>query len=293
VPTGPAPLRVGVAGAGPWARLFHAPALAAHPEVELAAVWARREEAAVEVAAPYGALASTSFDAFLGAVDAVAFAVPPDVQAELAVPAARAGRALLLEKPLALDLDAAQRLADVVADTGVPTQMVLTWRYAPEVRQLLAGLSGAEVLGGRGWFLTGGFLGGMFATPWRLREGPLSDLGPHVVDLLDAALGPVVGIRAHGHPHRWVGLLLEHESGAVSEASLTAYSRLEPPRAGVEVHTTGGVLEVDTTGVSGSAAPVLVDEFVATARSGRPHALDAARGLHLQRLLARAAADLG
>ncbi len=292
VTTGAGPLRVGVVGAGPWARLFHVPALVAHPDVELTAVWARREEAAAELAVPHGATAHASFDRFLDEVDALVFALPPDIQAELAGRAAQAGKALLLEKPVALDLAAAERLSDVVQEAGVPTQMVLTWRYVPEVRALLAAMAGMSPLGGRGWFLTGGFLGGMFATPWRLQHGPLLDLGPHVIDLLDAALGSVVGIRAHGDAHRWVGLLLEHEGGAVSEASLTAYCALDPARAGVEVYTPDGVLEVTTVGVSASASATLVDEFVATARSGQPHALDVRHGLHLQRLLTVAAEDL-
>jgi len=292
VTTAAGPLRVGVVGAGPWASLFHVPALVAHPDVELAAVWARRAAAAAEVAGPNGATAHDSFDRFLDDVDAVVFAVPPDVQAELAARAAVAGKALLLEKPLALDLVAAERLAAVVQDAGVPTQMVLTWRYAPTIRAFVEMVTDTQPLGGRGWFLTGGFLGGVFATPWRLQYAPLFDLGPHVIDLLDATLGTVVGIRAHGDPHRWVGLLLEHEGGATSEVSLTAYSALGPGRAGVEVYTADGVLEVATTGVSASASIALVDEFVATVRSGVPHALDVLHGVHLQRLLAMAAEDL-
>jgi predicted dehydrogenase len=287
------PLRVGVAGAGPWSVLVHAPMVAAHADTTLVAVWARRLPAAIEVAAPYGAVAHDSFDRFLDDVDAVTFAVPPDVQAILAVRAARAGKALLLEKPLALDLASAEAMAGVVEETGVATQIVLTWRYVPEVRELLAAVGRTEPLGGRGHFLTGGFLGGMFATPWRLKQGPLYDLGPHVIDLLDAALGTVVRIRAHGDPHRWVGLLLDHEGGATSEASLTAYSPIEPDRAGVEIYTTDGVLEVDTVGVSASARTPIIDEFVATVRTGRAHPLDVHRGLHLQRLLAAAAHDLG
>ncbi|NED12433.1 gfo/Idh/MocA family oxidoreductase, partial [Streptomyces sp. SID9124] len=38
------PLRVGLAGTGPWARNTHAPALAAHPGVVLSGVWGRRAE---------------------------------------------------------------------------------------------------------------------------------------------------------------------------------------------------------------------------------------------------------
>ncbi len=285
------PLRVGVAGAGPWAHLFHAPMVAAHPDTELTAVWARRRAAAQDVAGPHGATAHDSFDRFLDGVDAVVFAVPPDVQVVLATEAVRAGKALLLEKPLSLDLVGAEMLTREVEAAGVPTQMVLTWRYVPGVRALLDAAGSTSPLGGRGHFLTGGLLGGMFATPWRLAHGPLYDLGPHVIDLLDAALGPVMRIRAHGDLHRWVGLLLDHEGGATSEASLTAYSP-GGARAGVEVHTADGVLEVDTMDVPASAATTLVDEFVASVRSGRPHPLDIHRGLHLQRLLAAAAADL-
>jgi len=264
---------------------------AVHPRTELTAVWGRRLVSAEEVAAPLGAVGHDSFEQFLEDVDAVSFAVPPDVQAVLAVDAARAGKALLLEKPVALDLGAAEALAVEVGRAGVPTQLVLTWRYRPDVRALLSAVASSRALGGRGRFLTDGFLGGMFATPWRLDRGPLFDLGPHVIDLLDAALGPVVDIRAHGDPRRWVGLLLDHEGGAVSEASLTGHSPVDHPSAGVEVHTVDGVHEVDTSGFDPAVLATVVDEFVDTAL-GRPHSLDLGRGLHLQRLLARAARDL-
>jgi predicted dehydrogenase len=266
--------------------------LASHPATTLTAVWARRLPAAEAIAGAYGAEAHDSFDRFLNNVDAVAFAVPPNVQAVLAIQAATAGRALLLEKPLALDLAAAETLAGVVEETGVTTQMVLTWRYVPEIRTLLEAVASTTPIGGRGWFLSGGFLGGMFATPWRLEYGPLFDLGPHVIDLLDASLGTVVGIRAHGDRQRWVGLLLEHEGGAVSEASLTGNSPLEPIRAGVEIHTSTGMLEVASIGTSALAATTIVDEFVSAVRTRTPHLLDVRRGLHLQRLLTAAAKDL-
>ena len=73
----PAPVRVGLVGAGPWARAMHARMLAAGPETTLTAVWARRPEAAQETAAPYGAKVAASFDELLEQCEAVAFAVPP------------------------------------------------------------------------------------------------------------------------------------------------------------------------------------------------------------------------
>jgi predicted dehydrogenase len=286
------PVRVGLVGAGPWARMVHAPMLAHHPGATLAGVWARRHDAAEQLAGAHGAHAVDTFDALLASCDAVAFAVPPDVQSELAVAAARAGKALLLEKPIALDLEAAVRLVDAVDEAGVGTQVVLTWRYAGAVRSFLADVAEAHPIGGRGHFISGSVLGGPFATPWRQEHGPLLDLGPHVIDALDAALGPVVGVRAHGDLRTWVGLLLEHASGVVSEASLSAASGIDPSRAGIEIYTATGVVEVDTVAAVGpDAITSIVDEFVATAR-GTPHPIDVHRGLHLQRVLHDARTDL-
>lgn len=70
---------------------MHAPGLTEHPATTLAAVWARRSETATALAEKRGAHAPATFDELLGQVDAVAFAVPPATQAELAVRAARAG----------------------------------------------------------------------------------------------------------------------------------------------------------------------------------------------------------
>ncbi|HWE66895.1 MAG TPA: Gfo/Idh/MocA family oxidoreductase [Acidimicrobiales bacterium] len=286
------PIRIGLVGAGPWAKLFHAPIFASNPATTLAGVWSRRPVASEEIASAHGATSFGSIEEMLLHVDALSFAVPPDIQAEIAIVGALAGKALLLEKPVALDLGLAKELARVVDETGVPTQMVLTWRYAPTVRAFLDAVHHCEPLGGNGQFLTGGLLGGMFATPWRIDRGPLWDLGPHVIDLLDAALGPIDEIAAHGDLYRWVDLQLTHASGIVSQASLTAYSRLEPARAGAAIYHPDGVHEVDTNGVAAAAAPNIASEFAETVGNHRSHALDVHRGLYLQELLTSASLDL-
>src|SRR5687768_1179657 len=107
----PVPVEVGLVGAGPWAATMHGPVLAAGPQTRLAAVWARRPEAAARLAARLGTHAAGSYEELLDRCEAVAFAVPPDVQATLAPRAARAGKALLLDKPIALDLAGARALA--------------------------------------------------------------------------------------------------------------------------------------------------------------------------------------
>src|SRR4051794_30351396 len=74
------PVAVGLIGAGPWASMVHAPVLANSPHTRLAGVWARRPEAAAELAAKNKTVAFDSVDALLDACEAVACAVPPDVQ---------------------------------------------------------------------------------------------------------------------------------------------------------------------------------------------------------------------
>lgn len=286
------PIRVGLVGAGPWASLVHAPTLAAGPDTTLEAVWARRPEAAQKLADRHGAAVAASTDELFARCQAVAFAVPPAVQAALALDAARAGCALLLEKPIAGDLAAAEALAGVVGDAGVASMVVLSWRYAADVRSFLEAAAGFEAYGGVGRFLSAGLLAGPFKTPWRLERGPLLDLGPHVIDLLDAGLGTVMGVRASGNLSDWVTVQLEHESGVASSAVLSGTTAVEPHRAGVELYGPAGVLEVDCVGAVGpDAFATLAGEFAAACR-GQAHPLDVHRGLHLQRLLDQAEGQL-
>src|SRR4051812_27260397 len=98
-------MRIGLLGTGPWAGMAHAPALSEHAGVDFAGVWGRRPEAAKELADRYGTRSYDDVDALLADVDAVAVALPPAVQADLAVRAARAGRHLLLDEPLATTVE--------------------------------------------------------------------------------------------------------------------------------------------------------------------------------------------
>jgi predicted dehydrogenase len=283
-------LRVGLIGAGPWAHMVHAPAIATHESTELAGVWARRPEAAAALAAAHGAEPYGDVPALIAASDAIAFSVPPAVQAELAPAVAVAGRHLILEKPVASTLDDAMKLADAVAAADVASIVVLTRRFAPETRAWLAELT--ELGGWRGatarW-LSGVLLGGEFAgSPWRHDDGALADIGPHVVDLLDAALGEVTDVLAahHSDPDLWQ-LMLGHRSGATSVASLSLKLPLMPTISSIDVYGEHGHREI-----SGRATPpldcfaVLLDEFVQLVDSGQTsHPCDVHRGLHLQRIL--------
>lgn len=287
-------LRVGLVGAGPWARTVHAPALAAYPGTALTAVWARRREAAEELANAHGAEVCGEFRELLAQVDAVSFAVPPAVQAELALEAAKAGKHLILEKPIAPDLRSAQRLADEVSAAGVASLVVLTLRYATETRDWLADLAatGGWTGGGARW-LSGALLGGQFsASPWRHEAGALADIGPHVLDLLDAALGPITEVvAARRTPEDLWHLILAHETGATSTATLSIRLPVTPTVTDFSVYGSHGHRAFDrSTGRSAlDSFAALLDDLAAMIATGTAdHPCDVRRGLHLQHLLGEA-----
>ncbi|HET6260280.1 MAG TPA: Gfo/Idh/MocA family oxidoreductase [Pseudonocardia sp.] len=285
-------LRVGLVGGGPWARTVHGPALAAHPGTAMAAVWTRRPEFAHEVAEEFGARAHARLDDLLDDVDVVAFAVPPQVQGELAVRAAAVGRHLICEKPLAGSVEDARAVVDAVQRAGVHSSMVLTMRHAPAVREWLAALhsapAGPDTVASARW-LSGSLLGGPYsASAWRIEHGALLDLGPHVIDLLDAAVGAVtsVGWAHHDQPDLWrFGLV--HEGGAHSTVTLSMRLPIDPSEIEFAVFGPNGRHRLAGRHADPRTCfAALLDELVAAIDgSGPPPALDVARGLRLQELV--------
>ncbi len=122
-------MRFGVLGTGHWARTVHAAALAGHPTAELVGVWGRDPAKAEELGAEFEVPGFADLAALLDRVDSVAIAVPPSVQVGLAEQAAAAGRHLLLEKPIGLSLDEADRVVTAVRSAGVASVVFFTFRF--------------------------------------------------------------------------------------------------------------------------------------------------------------------
>ncbi|HEX6151711.1 Gfo/Idh/MocA family protein [Nocardioides sp.] len=285
------PLRVGLVGAGPWAELYHVPMLEEHADTDLVAGWARRPEAMERLV---GASRTVDrYDELLDRVDAVAFCVPPDVQAELAPQAAARGRHLFLEKPLGFDVPQAERVAE--AARNVASLVFLRTRFEPAVRELEAWCAASNPVAASVTMVGGGSVpGATFATPWRMERGALDDLGPHALDLLDALLGPVEDVTAAGDPRQWVALTTLHRSGAIGQAAISITTPLPQALSRCEVYARGEVRAYDANRDADDAAmrAAVLDEFVAAAREARPARIDAERGLYVQRLLERAHASL-
>jgi predicted dehydrogenase len=286
------PLRFGLVGTGHWAQITHAPALASAEGIEFAAVWGRSPDAAGALAATYQATAYSDIDAFLADVDAVAFSVPPDVQNPIAIQAARAGKHLLLEKPVGTSVADAGRLAETVRQARVASVVFFTARFRADVRAWLADITSRDGWAG-GWaiWLGSSVLGSSpFNTPWRRDKGALWDLAPHAVSLLWAALGPVTSVTADAGRADLTHLVLHHESAATSALTVT----LSAPEAaaGVDLQVWGDSGRSAMPAEPDQPLPALrtaLAELAGNARSGHlSHPCDVHFGREITRVLAEA-----
>jgi len=284
-------LRFGLVGTGNWARPAHARALAASPDIDFVAVWGRDSAAAADLAASFGTTAHTDFDSFLVDLDAVAFAVPPDVQSKLALRAARAGKHLLLEKPVALTTEASNALVTAVAEAGVASVVFFILRFQPDASAWLTDVTSVGGwAGGHATWLESFIGSSTFNSPWRREKGALWDLGPHVISLLRPILGAVEGVTADVGRGDVTHLVLHHQGGATSTATLTLGAPEAADGFDLQVWGERGRSSVPPLAADRSVAlRVALGELVANARSGRTdHPCDVRFGATVTRLLAEA-----
>ncbi len=125
-------VRFGLFGCGRIGAM-HATNLVRHEHAELRAVYDVQATAAEAVAATTGAVAVKNVDAILGdaAIDAVLIASSTDTHADLLVAAAKAGKAVLCEKPIDLDIDRVDAAKAAVAATAVPIMVGFNRRFDP------------------------------------------------------------------------------------------------------------------------------------------------------------------
>jgi predicted dehydrogenase len=130
-------LRVGVIGLGYFGER-HAKVYHRLPHVDLVAVCDRDEVRAKRLASDLGAEAMTSFHALLARpdIDAVSICLPDREHTEAAVAAAEAGKAILLEKPLAHDAAHARIIVDAVEKSGVRFMVGHILRFDPRYVQV-------------------------------------------------------------------------------------------------------------------------------------------------------------
>jgi predicted dehydrogenase len=289
-------MRIGLVGNGHWAKVTHAAGLQSEPTVELSGIWGRDAAKTATLATELGTTGYDDIEEMFEAVEAVTFSVPPQVQSELALRAARAGKHLLLEKPIAVSVAEADRLADAVADAGVASVVFFTSRFDAVQRQWI------DQIGQRSdWDAAAGlWLGSAFAedspfnTAWRHDKGGLWDVGPHALAMLIGTLGPITEITARPGRRDLVHLIVRHESGASSSYAVSIDTPKEASEVSLAVWGAAGRSMLPASQADPSSAlATAARELAAAAELPVPsHPCDVRLGRTVVRLLAEAERQL-
>ncbi|MCC6177234.1 MAG: Gfo/Idh/MocA family oxidoreductase [Chloroflexi bacterium] len=132
-------VRVAIWGAG-WVAGGHLKAFLANPHAEVVAVGSRREESCRQLLAPHGLdlPAYTDYNRLLDDpnVDAIVLCTPNHLHADETIRAARAGKHLLIEKPVALNLDELRAAQEAVRAAGIITVAGFVVRWTPLILSL-------------------------------------------------------------------------------------------------------------------------------------------------------------
>ncbi len=125
-------LRIGVVGTGSLG-FHHARILRDVPDLEMRGVYELRPERAQEVNRELGVEVHGSLEALLDTVDAVVVAVPTVEHEAVALAALERGVHVLIEKPMAPDLEAADRILSAAERTGALVQIGHVERFNPAI----------------------------------------------------------------------------------------------------------------------------------------------------------------
>lgn len=273
--------RIGFVGAGGVAAR-HARTLAGFPQVRLVSVTDLDDGRAHRFAHEYGVRAVPDVGALLETgLDAVFVCVPPFAHGPMEEAIAAAGVALFVEKPLALDCEVAERIAEAVATTRVVTAVGHHWRYSTAVQRAQRLLAGRQVRLATGVWLDK-------APPvgwWSYRScsgGQIIEQAVHVLDLARLLVGEVEEVYALGEkppPDESGGdvdcataVALRFAGGAVG--TLAATCRLTwKQRAGLDLYADGLALALTENGLEvrdgGGALRIDVDPDEAKQASDR------------------------
>lgn len=275
--------RAGVIGTGGIGR-NHARVYAGLPGVQLAAVLDTDAARAAEVAGPLGAAVATTMEEFLSLVDVASVAVPTVAHREVTEQLLRAGKHVLVEKPIADTPEDARAMVALAKETGLVLQVGHIERYNPVLRELEGKL-------GRPRFIEASRL-----SPFPGRSidiGVVLDLMIHDIEIiLHLVQSPVASVDAVGVPvltprEDIANARIRFENGCVANitASRISTERLRKIRVFQEdtylsldyMNQTGYLMRKGATGLEREDVeiekrePLAVElaDFVACAREGR------------------------
>lgn len=192
------PVRAALVGFGYAGRTFHAPLIAACPDLRLEAVVSRQAEAVAEVW-PEARVLSTFEQALADpAIDLIVLATPNDLHAGQAEAALNAGKAVVVDKPFTLTAAEARHLAALAEERGLLLSVFHNRRWDADFLTLKA-LIAEDRLGPVVRFESHfNRWRPEVRDRWREGDGPGAgiwyDLGPHLIDQALVLFGRPLGV---------------------------------------------------------------------------------------------------
>jgi len=249
------PLGFGIIGAGMIAR-FHAQAIQAMADGRLVAVYGRRPEAVADLQAEFGCRVHTDLGAFLAdpELDVVTVATPSGAHLDPSLAAIRAGKHVIVEKPLEITTERIDQLIAAAREAGVTLSGIFNRRFSPAVtafkRAVTEGRFGRVTMADAyvKWYRTQAYYdSGAWRGTWELDGGgALMNQGIHTIDQLLYLGGDVASVCASTACLAHTGIevedtavaILEFKSGArgVIQGSTACWSSTGHPS---EVHVCG------------------------------------------------------
>ena len=141
-------VRVGVLGAGAWARGAHMPGYRRDPRCRIVAIADTEIDRARDAAREFD-IATVTADArelfTRDDIDMIDVCTPSHTHFELTWSALEAGKHVLCEKPVAYDFRDTRRAHDLARSKGLKTKVGLTFRYSPAMRHMRELVAGGYV----------------------------------------------------------------------------------------------------------------------------------------------------
>lgn len=237
-------IKIGVIGTGNMGKNHVRILSEERTNFKLAAIYDANAETAASFSRKYRVKAAESVDELLDSVDAAVIAVPSSLHYEIALKAAAKGVNALVEKPLTLDFDDAQRIDEAFRSAGKVLMVGHVERYNPVVMELQNILCNEKMVA----------VDIHRCSPYSPRISDadvISDLMIHDIDILCNGLGCGTirrlsaqgNIVVSGDKLDYVQALIEFENGVMG--SITASRITEDKIRTLDVHAKNGFIHAD------------------------------------------------
>jgi predicted dehydrogenase len=236
------PVRVACIGIGWWSDVL-ADAMQRSGKLKIVACYTRSEEKRRAFAAKYGCAAVSSYEAVLAdrSIEAIVNTTPNNAHLETTRAAARAGKHVFLDKPIANTVSEGRAIARACREAKVVLALGYQRRREGPFRwirsRIEAGAFGRLVNAEAN--ISRDRLGKIDLASWRytaegMPGGVMLQIGIHYTDVLEYLMGPVTAVSGRsaqlvlpGDNPDVASLILEHESGAVSTLNASYASASE------------------------------------------------------------------